>query len=175
MMNTVDKEFLNECKIRFDSSFQRLNHCLEQLDERQIWWRPNDKMNSIGALIRHICGSFRQWTVTPINNEEDVRDRPEEFLNNDKITRQDLIQLTAKLKADFLRAVNNLDSSRLVEQRRIQGSEVTLMSAVFRALTHLEGHVGQIILLTRIQLDDRYKIFWVPQTDEQRAERKYKH
>ena len=96
-------------------------------------------------------------------------------MNNDKITRQDLIQLTAKLKADFLRAVNNLDFSRLVEQRRIQGSEVTLMSAVFRALTHLEGHVGQIILLTRIQLDDRYKIFWVPQTDEQRAERKYKH
>jgi hypothetical protein len=38
-------------------------------------------------------------------------------------------------------------------------------------LIHLEGHIGQIILLTRIQSGDNYKIFWTPQTSEQKAER----
>ncbi|KAB2878592.1 DUF1572 domain-containing protein [bacterium] len=175
MEKTTDKEFLNECKNRINSSFQRLYHCLEQLDDKQIWWRPNDKMNSIGILITHTCGAFRQWTITIMNNEEDVRDRPEEFLDDSKINKQELLQLATKLKSDFITAINNLDSSRLTEQRRIQGYDTTLMSAIFRALTHVEGHVGQVVLLTRIQLDHNYKIFWTPQTDEQRAERKNKH
>jgi hypothetical protein len=174
MENILEKEFLNECKIRIESSFQRLYHCVDQLDEQKIWWRPNDKMNSIGILITHICGSFRQWTITNINNEEDLRDRPKEFLKESKITKGELIELAAKLKSDFLIAINNLPALRLTEQRRIQGYEVTLMTATFRALTHLEGHIGQIVLLTRIQLGDNYKIFWAPQTDEQRAERKSK-
>jgi len=175
MDKTVDKEFLNECKIRVESSFQRLYHCLNQLDEKQIWWQPNDKMNSIGTLIIHICGSFRQWTITNINDEEDVRDRPEEFLNDARITKAELVLLATTLKSEFVTAINNLDSSRLTEQRRIQGYDVILMNAIFRALTHLEGHIGQIVLLTRIQLGDNYKIFWIPQTDEQRAERRSKH
>jgi uncharacterized damage-inducible protein DinB len=174
MENTVDKDFLNECKLRIESSFQRLYHCLDQLDEKKIWWQPNDKMNSIGILIKHICGSFRQWTITSINNEEDVRDRPEEFLNDTKIDKEELTQLTATLKSDFLTAIENLDASRLTEPRRIQGYNVTLMSALFRALIHLDGHIGQIILLTRIQSGNNYKIFWTPQTDEQKAERKSK-
>ncbi len=174
MENTTDKEFLNECKNRIDSSFQRLYHCLDQLDDKQIWWRPNDKMNSIGILITHICGSFRQWTITIMNNAEDMRDRPEEFLNDRKINKEALLQRARKLKSDFLKAIYNLDCSRLTEQRRIQGWDITLMSAIFRALTHLEGHIGQIMLLTRIQLGDNYKIFWTPQTGEQKAEWKNK-
>ena len=172
MENTIDKEFLNECKLRIESSFQRLYHCLDQLDEQKIWWQPNDKMNSVGILITHICGSLRQWTITNINNEEDVRNRPEEFLNENKINKDELIELVATLKSDFEKAIDNLDPSRLTEQRRIQGYDVTLMSAIFRALTHLEGHIGQIVLLTRIQSGDNYKIFWTPQTEEQKAERK---
>ncbi len=170
--NKIDKEFLNECSLRIDSSFQRFYHCLGQLDEQKIWWQPNDKMNSIGILITHICGSFRQWTITSINNEEDVRDRPQEFLNESQINKEELIELVAKLKSDFEKAIRNLDSSKLTEQRHIQGYDVTLMSAIFRALTHLEGHIGQIVLLTRIQSGDDYKIFWTPQTEEQKAERK---
>ncbi len=172
MKQAIEEVFLNECKLRFESSFLRLYHCIDQLEEANIWWQPNEHMNSIGILITHICGSFRQWTITHINNEEDVRDRPKEFLKDIYNTKQQLLQLTAKLKSDFLEAINNFDQSRLTEQRRIQGNNVTLMSAIIRALTHLEGHVGQIVLLTRIQSGENYKIFWTPQTDEQKAERK---
>jgi hypothetical protein len=106
-----------------------------------------------------------------MNREEDRRNRPEEFSDDKKLTKEELIRLTAELKSDFVAAIDDLDPSRLTEQRRIQGYEVTLLRAIFRALTHLEGHIGQIVLLARIQTDD-YKIFWTPQTDEQRAERK---
>ncbi len=97
------------------------------------------------------------------------------IINGNKITKGELIQLATELKSDFVTAIDNLDPLRLIEQRRIQGYNVNLIRAIFRALTHLEGHIGQIILLTRIQLKDNYKIFWTPQTDEQRAEFKSKH
>ena len=170
MENEIGKEFLSESVNRVDSSFKRLFHCLEQLDEKQIWWRPNDKMNSVAVLVKHICGNMRQWTITNINNTEDRRNRPEEFLNNNQLTKTELISLADNIKLEFMSAVNKLETSRLSEQRTIQGYKVKLMSAIFQALTHLEGHVGQIILLTRIQLGDNYKVFWTPKTEEQKAE-----
>jgi len=166
----IGKEFLSECINRVEGSFKRLFHCLGQLDEKQIWWRPNDKMNSVAVLVKHICGNMRQWTITSINNAEDRRNRPEAFLNDNKVTKAELISLATNIKLDFISAINKLDTSRLTEQRRIQGYEVKLMSSIFQALTHMEGHVGQIILLTRIQLDDNYKVFWTPKTEEQKAE-----
>lgn len=174
MENKIAIEFINESGNRFDSSFSRLFHCLDQLNDEQIRWRPDNKMNSVAVLVKHICGSFRQWTITPINKTEDRRNRPAEFLNDDNFSKAEIISQAKKLKSDFSGALQNLDASRLAEPKRIQGNEVTLMSAIFRALTHLEGHVGQIIILTRIQLGDNYKVFWVPQTDEQKSEWKEK-
>lgn len=171
MDNRIAVEFIKESIIRLDGSFGRLFHCLDQLDGEQIWWRANENINSVGVLVKHICGNFRQWTITQIDKTEDERNRPGEFLNDDGFTKTDLISLAADIKSDFTDAIGKLDTSRLTEARRIQGYDVTLMSAIFRALTHLEGHTGQIVLLTRIQLGNDYKIFWTPQTDEQRSER----
>jgi uncharacterized damage-inducible protein DinB len=172
MENEIIKEFIKESINHAEGSFKRLFHCIEQLDDKQIWWIPNDKMNSVGVLIKHICGNMRQWTITSINNTEDKRNRPEEFLNDNKLTKAELISLADTTRSDFREAVKKLDSKRLTEQKRIQGYEVSLMGAVIHVLTHMEGHVGQIILLTRTQLGEKYKIFWVPKTAEQKAERK---
>lgn len=171
MDDKIAAEFINEANIRFESSFSRLFHCLAQLDDGQIRWRPNENVNSVGVLVKHICGSFRQWTITQIDDSEDERHRPAEFLNDD-LTKTDIISLAEILRSDFAASIGTLDASRLAEPRRVQGYDLVLMSAIFRALTHLEGHVGQIVVLTRIQLGDNYKIFWTPQTDEQKSERK---
>jgi len=170
MEHLISKEFLAESKNRFESSFKRLFHCLDQLDEKQIWWKPNNQMNSIGILIKHISGNLRQWIVTQINNSEDHRNRPEEFRDDKKLTKEELVQLAKRINSDFLSAINTFNASRLNEPKRIQGYDITIMVAIFRALTHLEGHVGQIILLTRLQLGENYTILWQPKTEEQKSE-----
>ena len=174
MKSEIETAFVTESKIRFENSFKLLFHCLEQLDEQQLWWRPNDKMNSTAILVKHVCGNMRQWTITQINNSEERRNRPAEFLNDHGKTKAELIALAQTLQTDFTNALDNFDTSRLLEPRRIQGSDVTILGAMFHALTHLDGHVGQIALLTRMQLGDNYKIFWAPKTEEQRAEWKEK-
>lgn len=169
MKNEIAEEFIRESAYQFKDSFKRLFHCLGQLNDEQIWWRPDDKMNSAGILIKHVCGNIRQWTITAINNTEDRRNRPQEFINDPATSKSDLISLAKSLEADFLDAISRLDTSRLTELRTIQGYEVTLLGAIFHALTHLEGHTGQIVFLTRIQLGDNYKILFIPQTEEQRS------
>ena len=48
---------------------QQITHCLDQLTDEQVWWRPSESMNSIGNLILHLCGNLRQWIVAGIGGE----------------------------------------------------------------------------------------------------------
>lgn len=164
--------FLSECINRLDACTGRIFHCLDQLNEEQTWRKPDERTNSIGMLVQHICGNFRQWTITAMNNEEDLRHRPDEFSDSNRLSKKQLVELLEKLKTDFVNAVTGLDPSRLAESERIQGNDIILLSALLRALIHMEGHVGQIMLMTRIELGDRYKVFWTPRTEEEKAERK---
>lgn len=158
-MEPIGKAFLAESRYRFESCFIRLFHCLDQINENQVWWKPNERMNSIGILIKHLCGNLRQWTVIQMNNSEDFRNRDEEFKDEKKPSKKDLINLLEEVKEDFISAVDNFDPARLGEPKFIQGFNVTILAAMYHSLTHLEEHLGQIIFLTRLQLVDNYKIF----------------
>jgi hypothetical protein len=66
-------------------------------------------------------------------------------------------------------ALAGVKDARLLESRRIQGFEGTLLSAIFGCLTHLGGHAQEIIYVTRLQLRDAYLFAWTPTTPEQKA------
>ncbi|HVO75160.1 MAG TPA: DUF1572 family protein [Ignavibacteriaceae bacterium] len=165
----LGKSFLEESKYRLESSFIRIFHCLDQLNERQIWWKPDERMNSAGILIKHICGNLKQWTIIQMNGSEDHRKRDEEFKDEKKLSKAELINLLKGINKDFISAAENFNPARLSEPKSIQGYKVTIMTAVFRSMTHLEGHVGQIIMLTRLQLGEQYKIYSQAKAGELKA------
>src|SRR5450432_1449451 len=105
MKSEIAPEFIRESGNQFKDSFKRLFHCLHQLDDEQAWWRPNNKMNSVAVLVKHICGNMRQWTITAINNAEDKRNRPQEFVNDNSLTKSGLIALARNLESDFTNAI----------------------------------------------------------------------
>ena len=35
-------------------AFAKIKHCLNQLTDEQVWWRPKPSLNSIGNLILHL-------------------------------------------------------------------------------------------------------------------------
>src|SRR4029453_717566 len=71
----------------------KIERCLEQLDDNQIWWRPNPQSNSIGNLVLHLCGNARQWIVCGLGGENDQRQRDTEFAQRDVIERHKLLEL----------------------------------------------------------------------------------
>jgi len=44
----------------------KIERCLAQLTEEQIWSRTNDASNSIGNLLLHLTGSSRYWAAEVI-------------------------------------------------------------------------------------------------------------
>jgi len=119
------------------------------LDEGALWWRANEQSNSIGNLILHLSGNIRQWIVSGVGGAEDARDRAAEFDRRDPIPRDALLDLLARTLAEVDRVLAALPDDALLEHRRIQGRDVTVLRAVYHVVEHFAMHTGQIILLAK--------------------------
>lgn len=153
-MNT-GQHFLSTCIHTLQESYlPRLLKCLDALTDEQIWQRPNDHTNSIGNLVLHITGNLRQWAVAGIGGEEDFRNRPREFDPHSVKPRSELVGLVTQTVRQAVEVLEDLHPSELVEKRKIQGYDVTVLQAAFHTTEHFGQHLGQIILLTK-QMTDR--------------------
>jgi hypothetical protein len=163
----VSIALLSGARHQLADGLAKIEHCLDQLTDEQLWWRPRPEMNSIANLIFHLAGNLRQWIVSGIGGAPDVRDRPGEFGDR---SGQPKAQVLAKLK-DVLRAcdavLTQLAPEQLLAPRRIQGFDVTVTQAIFDCVPHFRGHVQEIIHMTRAQLGDGYRFKFVPQGPEQ--------
>lgn len=163
--DSVARLFLNESAELLHQSMIKIRHCLAQLDSGGVGWRPFDGGNSIANLVLHICGNLRQWTLTGIGGEPDLRDRAAEFTADDPVSPTELVNL-AEMTSNAARSlILGLGEGELVERRRIQGFDVTVLQAIHHTTTHFAGHTHQIILLTRLQLGEKYRFQWTPQAD----------
>src|ERR1700733_14967356 len=117
--------------LEFTSAVDRIKHCLGQLTDEQVWRRPSDSMNSIGNLILHLCGNLRQWIVAGIGGEQDVRQRPKEFLECGPISKLELVRRLDEVVAQAQDAMNKTLAQDLLRQRWIQGFDVNGLEAIF--------------------------------------------
>jgi uncharacterized damage-inducible protein DinB len=133
-----------------DEYLPKIERCLEQLTDDQIWWRPNNESNSIGNLVMHLCGNARQWIVCGLGSAPDTRTRDAEFARRDPLPRAELLLLLGSTIADVEAVLRQLDPSTLLETRKIQGSDVEVLEAIFHVTEHFSMHAGQIFLLTKL-------------------------
>ncbi len=165
--DSVERAFLDAATQRLERSTAKIDHCVTQLDDAQLWWRPTPAQNSVGNLILHLCGNARQWIVSGIGDAPDVRDRPREFMHSPDIPKAALLETLHRCVDDAKIALARSDSSRLLDRRRIQGFDTTVLSAIFDTVSHFQGHTQEIISLTRQQLGDSYEFHWIPSTDDE--------
>jgi uncharacterized damage-inducible protein DinB len=128
----------------------KIERCLEQLTDGQVWWRPNPESNSIGNLVLHLCGNARQWIVCGLGDEADRRERQAEFDERRPITRDELVTLLRNTIADVDVVLAGFDVWQLLEVYRIQGTETTALAAIFHVTEHFSMHTGQILLFTKM-------------------------
>lgn len=169
--NNIGRAYLEEARRRLTACRDRIRHCLEQLEDREVWWRPQQSMNSIANLILHLCGNLRQWIVTGIGGSPDRRDRPREFAERGPIVKEELLRRLEEVIGEADAMLAQTSDQQLLASRRIQGYEETVLSAIFASLAHLSGHTQEIICLTRLQRGNDYTFAWSPATPEQVAPR----
>jgi len=153
------------------SALDKIKHCLGQLSDEQVWWRPQPSLNSIGNLVLHLCGNVRQWLVAGLGGAADVRDRPAEFAERGPIPRAELLRRLEAVVDEARAALARQTARQLLDVRPIQGWQVTGLAAIFDSVPHFRGHTQEIVHMTRAQLGDAYRLQWQPLTPEQGAVR----
>ena len=149
----------------------KIEHCLGQLTESQVWWRPREEMNSIANLLQHIAGNLCQWIVAGVGDLEDTRDRQREFDDRSGVTKAELMQNLCDVLDAARNTMAELTTDELLARRRIQGHDVTKLGAIWHSVTHFQGHVQEIIGMTRQQLGSAYEFQWAPTTKDEGAAR----
>jgi len=161
--------YIEEARRRLAACHQKIIHCLNQLDDGQVWWRPAEPMNSIANLVLHLCGNLEQWIVSGVGGAQDLRNRPLEFSERTPIPKEQLSQRLSSAVSRADEVLAHVTDARLLEPRRIQGFEETVLSAIFECLAHFNGHTQEIVYITRLQLGDAYRFAYIPSTPEQIA------
>jgi uncharacterized damage-inducible protein DinB len=149
------RAFLEEARRHLlEDYLPKIESCLGRLDDEQVWWRAGEHSNSVGNLLLHLEGNLRQWVVCGAGGREDRRERDGEFAERRHLPRE---RLLANLRAAVEEAADvlaNVEPASLLETRRVQGLDVTLLAAVFHAVEHFSMHTGQVILLTKMLSGD---------------------
>lgn len=160
--DNITKGFLADAKGTLRGCLERIDHCVKQLSEEQVWWRPNPKMNAIGNLILHLAGNLGQWIVSGVGGKPDHRQRQAEFDQRDPIPKAELMSRLSKVIGEAEEAVQKQTDAELLRVRPVQHYQTTGLTAIFHAVCHLEGHAQEIIYITRMILGEKYKFLWEP-------------
>ncbi len=143
-------QLLDETRRRlFEEGIPRIQKCLSQLSEAEIWQRPNDQLVSIGNLVLHLCGNVRQWVIHGIGGAPDVRDRDREFATSGPLPTEDLLTLLARLQEDLKPVLAEITPETLTNAYRIQGFDENGLSILVHVVEHFSYHVGQITWYTK--------------------------
>ena len=148
------------------SALSRIKHCVDQLNDEQVWWRSQPAMNSIGNLLLHLYGNVRQWLVSALGGVPDTRNRPAEFSERGPIPKDELLRRLNAVVDEAKTVLNQQKAEQLLEVRRIQGSEESGLSALFHSVTHFRGHTQEIVHMTRLLLGDAYRFQWTPPPEQ---------
>lgn len=155
MNSETGRAFLAEARRHLVEDYlPKIERCLERLTDEQVWWRASERSNSVGNLLLHLEGNLRQWIVCGVGGAVDARVRDREFAERRNLPREELLRALRAAVSEADEALARLGPEALLETRRVQGLDVTLLTAVFHAVEHFSMHTGQIILLTKMLADE---------------------
>jgi len=154
-MGEISHAFIDQSRqLLTDSYVPRIEQAISGLSIENVWWKANPESNSIGNLMLHLDANVRQWIISGLGGETDIRERQREF---DAQSGLDQAQLLRQLRATVSEAdcvLANIDPVTLLEHRRIQSYDVTVMRAIYAVVEHFSMHTGQIILLAKMWKGD---------------------
>jgi hypothetical protein len=166
---SIGSALLGAARTTLASSLTKIEHCLDQLGDEDVWWRQHESYNSIQNILLHLCGNVRQWIVHGVGGDPDVRHRVSEFSDRHPFAKAELLVRLRETLAEADGVLAAFSPERLLEPRRIQGFDTTVLAAIFDSVSHFVGHTHQIVYIARLRLGDRYRFQWQPANPEQGA------
>lgn len=149
-MNTAINELKEQCILRMRESMERIEKCLAQISEAEVWQRPNSQLSSIGNLVLHLCGNIRQYAIASLGNVPDSRERQKEFDAVGGYSRKELTDKIVTTINEAIAAITNAGDEAMMQERIVQGFSMTGIGICVHVTEHLSYHTGQIAMHTKL-------------------------
>ncbi len=123
---------------------------LDKLTEEQLWWRPNEKSNSIANLIIHLSGSLDHYLNRGIGGIPYDRDRDAEFAARGPQSKAQLLERLDGMVARAETTFAGIPADRLMSPSADPDRYQYLIDDLINIATHLATHVGQIVWIAKM-------------------------
>lgn len=159
-LTDIGRAYISYCRHRFLREYlPRIELCLKELSEEDLWWRAHETNNSVGNLILHLSGNVRQWIISGLGGTPYERDRAREFSERGPLPKQELLQRIETTLQDADRVLERFPAEKLLEVRHIQKYDVTCLDALSHVVEHFAQHTGQIIYITKLRRGTDLKFY----------------
>ena len=148
----IHTELIKEIRRRLISeSLPRLQKCLSELTEEEVWRRPNENSNSVGNLILHLTGNVNQWIVSTLGGEPDNRKRQQEFDEQGPIATEKILGDLQIVMTNADKVISTLKPEELTQIKNVQGDSETVMAILIHVTEHFSYHTGQVSYIAKAQ------------------------
>ncbi|HRG58711.1 MAG TPA: DUF1572 family protein [Bacteroidia bacterium] len=159
----MQNDYLESIKKQFEYYKLLGDKTISQLPEEKLFWRYNEESNSIAIIVKHLHGNMlSRWTdFLNSDGEKEWRKRDEEFEN--EIHHGDSVsKLWNEGWVCLFNTLNKLGTTDLnkIVYIRNQGHSVT--EAINRQLAHYPYHVGQIVFIGKMLLNESWQSLSIP-------------
>jgi uncharacterized damage-inducible protein DinB len=139
-------EYLNE-------NTPRIQKCLAELTEEEVWHRPNSSSNCVGNLVLHLCGNITQYVISSLGGAPDNRVRDAEFAAKGGIDKAELEKKMLETLQMATAVIERMDEQELLRVRTVQGFQKSGVDILVHVTEHYSYHTGQIAFWTKLLKD----------------------
>jgi hypothetical protein len=170
MPRDVATAYVQEVRTRFHLLKEQAERAVAQVPPDRFFAALDTESNSIGLLMKHIGGNlrsrFRDFLTT--DGEKADRNRDAEFEREPGDTIDSVMALWNEGWAHLSNALTGLRPDQLLSTVHVRGEPLSVMQATQRALAHVAGHVGQIILLAKHAAGPGWRTLSIPRGGSER-------
>jgi hypothetical protein len=159
----MENNYIISVKNQFKQYKILAEKAIDQVPDEKIDWQYNPETNSIAIIVKHLAGNMLSRFTDFYNSdgEKKWRNRDAEF-ENEKLSRERLKALWDEGWHCLFQVLNGLSSADLSKIVIIRNEEHTVVEAINRQLTHYAAHIGQIIFIAKMILDNQWKTLTIP-------------
>lgn len=144
------RELASQIALHMAMNTPRIEKCLAELSEAELWQRPNAGSNSVGNLLLHLCGNITQYVLSSLGGQADVRLRDAEFAAEGGFSKAELLEKLRKTVAEATETIRSASREEMLRERTVQGFRMSGIAIAVHVCEHYSYHTGQIAFWVKL-------------------------
>jgi len=142
-MEWIDR-FKESACYRMGESVRMIEKSMRHFNDEESWQKPNSELNSMANLLLHLSGNIRQYVISSLGEQPDVRVRDKEFSQVGGMTKSEILSDFKSIVQEAKDVIGTSTKEQLLREREVQGYQLDGIGIVMHVVEHLSYHTGQI-------------------------------